>query len=338
MRDPRAASDPVEASAGRAGRLPAAPDRSSRASGARPSGAPEPRRLRTGLAAVLVAGAAGLVGRLPAPVATWVGRRLGDVLFLLVPRRRRLACRNLALAFPEAPAAHRRRLARRSCQHLGLVLVELCALIARRPEDFLARITLDGLEHLDRAMAGYGRVLVVSAHLGNWELLALAHRLTPYSLAIVVRPLDARWLGGLAEEARRRMGAELIDKRDGLPAIRAALQGGRMVGVLLDQNATRREGVFVDFFGRPASTSRALALLAVRTGVPVLPAFARRLPDGRHRISIEPPLLPDRRAPAARAVADLTARCTAAVEAAVRRTPEQWLWVHDRWRTRPPGS
>lgn len=225
---------------------------------------------------------------------------------------------------------------RRSFQHLGATLVELCATLARPLENTLSTITLEGLEHLRRAMEAHGRALVLTAHLGNWELLAAAHRLTGYPLAIVVRPLDSPWLDALADRLRRKAGVELIAKRGALRPVLKALADGRMVGILLDQNASRREGVFVPCFGCPASTSKSLALLAVRTGAPVVPIFIRR--DGRrHRVTIHPPLP----APAAndteQAVVELTARCTETIEAAVREAPEQWLWIHNRWRTRPPG-
>jgi KDO2-lipid IV(A) lauroyltransferase len=110
-----------------------------------------------------------------------------------------------------------------------------------------------------------------------------------------------------------------------------------MVGILLDQNATRREGVFVPFFGHAASTSRSVALLALRTGTPIVPIFIQREGVGRHRVIVEPPLPLPPSNDLERAIVELTALCTQAIEAAVRRTPEQWLWSHDRWRTRPPA-
>jgi KDO2-lipid IV(A) lauroyltransferase len=112
-----------------------------------------------------------------------------------------------------------------------------------------------------------------------------------------------------------------------------------MVGILLDQNAARREGVFVPFFGHAASTSKSLALLALRSGTPIVPAFIRREPGGTHRVSIRPPLpWPDGHRPLETAVVALTARCAEAIEVAIREAPEQWLWMHDRWRTRPPNT
>ncbi len=280
---------------------------------------------------------AAAVGRLPLPVAAWVGRRVGDVAYALFWSRRRLALANLDRVFPERSPAERRRIYRNSCQHLGLVFVELCSLLARPLPRFLERITIDGLEHVKAVMTSHGRALALSAHLGNWEILSAAHRLSPYQLAVVVRPLDSPALNALADAVRNKTGVELIDKRRALRPVLSALGQGRIVGILLDQNASRREGVFVPFFGRPASTSRSIAVLAVRTGTPVLPIFARREPDGRHRVVVLPQLEPLPTNDVEAAVVELTARCTAAIEAAIRETPEQWLWMHNRWRTQPPA-
>lgn len=279
-----------------------------------------------------------VLGHLPAPLAAWVGRRLGDLLYLALPARRRVALANLEHAFPELTPSERRRLGRRACQHLGRVVMELCAMLGRPLDHLLARITVDGREHLDRVMASHGRALMLTGHLGNWEILSAAHRLAPYSLAVVVRPLDAGWLNALAERLRLKTGVELIAKRQALRPVLAALARGGMVAILLDQNASRREGVFVPFFGRQASTSRSLAVLSVRTGVPIVPIFARRVSGDRHRVIIWPPLVPPATNDRDKATAELTAQCTATIEAAIRQAPEQWLWMHGRWRTRPEAG
>jgi KDO2-lipid IV(A) lauroyltransferase len=277
-----------------------------------------------------------VIGRLPDGLAAGLGRRIGDVAFVGLRGRRRLALANLQLAFPTWSERDRRRLARRSFQHLGLLFTELCALSVRSLDRFLERVSVEGLEHLKGTMASHGRALVLTAHLGNWELLTAASRLTDYDLTVVVRPLDVGWLNALAEELRRQAGVELVDKRGALPGVLEALRRGRMVGILLDQNASRREGVFVPFFGHLASTSRAMAVLALRTRTPIVPVFARREAGARHRVVVQPPLeVPARSGP--EALVELSARCTAAIEAAIRQTPDQWLWMHDRWRTRPPA-
>ena len=117
-----------------------------------------------------------------------------------------------------------------------------------------------------------------------------AARLTPYPLSVVVRPLDAPWLDGLAVQIRGRTGVDIIDKREALRPVLRTLAGGGMVGILLDQNTARSEGVFVPFFGRAASTSKGIAVLALRTGTPIVPTFIRRETDGTHRVTIRPAL------------------------------------------------
>jgi len=255
-----------------------------------------------------------------------------------MPGRRRIALSNLGRAYPELPEAERRRLARRAAQHLGMTLVELPRLLTAPLEETLARIRLEGIEHLHAAMRTHGRALVLTAHLSNWEILCAAHRLTEYGLSVVVRPLDAPWLDAVAVKLRRRTGVDVIDKRGALRPVLEALRHGRMVGILMDQNAARREGVFVEFFGHPASTSRSLALLAVRTGAPVVPIFARRAPGTGHTVVIRPALAPPTSNDPDAAVVELTTRCTAEIERAIREAPEQWLWSHDRLRTRPPSD
>ena len=142
----------------------------------------------------------------------------------------------------------------------------------------------------------------------------------------------------MSARLRRRSGVEVIGKRGALRPVLEALRRGRHVGILMDQNAARRESVFVDFFGRPASTSRSIAVLATRTGAPIVPIFAYRCPDGGHRVVVRTALPPPASHDADAAVVELTARCTAEIERAIRHDPEQWLWSHDRWRTRPPRN
>jgi KDO2-lipid IV(A) lauroyltransferase len=242
---------------------------------------------------------------------------------------------NLAVAFPDLSSAQRLQLARRTWQHLGMTLVELARFLARPLDATLAEITIEGREHLQPVMQAHGRALMLTAHLGNWEYLAACHHLLGHPLAIVVRPLDSPALDEIAVAVRRKTGAELIAKRGALRPVLEALRRGGMVGILLDQNATRREGVFVPFFGRAASTSRSMALLALRTGTPIVPIFIQREGVARHRVVIEPALPVPTSNDIEQSIVELTARCSLAIEAAIRRAPEQWLWSHDRWRTRP---
>ena len=273
-----------------------------------------------------------LLAHLPARAGLWGGRRLGDLAWLALPRRRAVTRENLARAFgTERPPAELRRLARRSFEHLGMNLVEACVLVFRPPSVLVSRVDIVGLAHLEKASAEGKGVLLLSAHLGNWELLAPARALTAFELSVVVRPLDDPLLDRIVERFRRRSGVDLIAKRRALREIFDALRRGRMVGVLLDQNSSRGEGVFAPFFGIPASTSKGLAVISLRTGAPVVPVFIRRAADGRHRVECEAALP----FPAEGDVVGYTAAFNRAIEAAIRRAPEQWFWMHERWRTRP---
>lgn len=273
-----------------------------------------------------------VLAHLPSEMGLAVGRRLGDVLWWLLPRRRRLTLDNLSRSFgQDASPAELRRLGRRSFEHVGMNLVEACRYFLRPTDVMLSRVRMEGGEHLRTAAAQGRGVLILTAHYGNWELLAAAHGLSGLPLSIVARPLDHPLLDDLAARFRRRSGAELIIKRQAVREVLQALRRQRMVGILLDQNATRAEGVFVPFFGVLASTSKGLAVLALRTGAPVVPIVLRRDPDGRHCMDVGAPVPP----PPDGDVVTYTAMFNQVLEATIRRAPEQWLWMHARWRTRP---
>ncbi|HXJ79032.1 MAG TPA: lysophospholipid acyltransferase family protein [Candidatus Methylomirabilis sp.] len=291
------------------------------------------------LGSILAAGGLGLflpfgwlLAHLPARLGLWVGQRVGDILWLTLPGRRAVAMDNIRRAFgSERSEAQLAELGRRSFEHLGMNLVEACVFFFRHPSVLLSRVDLGDPEPFQAAVARGKGVLALSAHYGNWELLAAVSALSVYPLSVVMRPLDDPFVNWLIERFRRRSGVELIAKRQALPAMRDALRQGRIVGVLLDQNASRTEGVFVPFFGRPASTSRALAILSLRTGAPVVPIFIRRSEGGRHCVWADPAIP----APDTGDVADYTAAFNRSIEAAIRRAPEQWFWLHRRWKTEP---
>jgi KDO2-lipid IV(A) lauroyltransferase len=268
---------------------------------------------------------------LPARVGLWVGARLGDLAWAALPRRRTVALENLTRAFPERPAPELARVGRDSFRHLGMNFVESCVFYFRPPARLLSRVSIEGLSHFEAADAQGRGMLLLTAHYGNWELLAASHALARFPLSVVMRPLDSPAFEPILERFRLRSGVELITKRRALTDIVDALRRRRMVGILLDQNASRREGVFVPFFGVPASTSKGMALIALRTGAPVLPVFIRRRPDGRHVVHAGAPVP----VPSDGDVVAFTRAFNEAIEAAIRRAPEQWFWLHRRWKTRP---
>jgi KDO2-lipid IV(A) lauroyltransferase len=244
---------------------------------------------------------------------------------------------NLERAFGSGldPAA-RRAVARANFRHLGVTALECCRLFFGPPAAMVQRVRLEGVEHIKSALAEGRGALYLTAHFGNWELLAAAHMLTGLApLSVVIRPLDNPFLDRLVSRGRERGQVRLIPKRAALRGVRVVLGRGECVGILLDQHAGR-QGVFVPFFGALASTSRSLAVLALKTGAPVVPAFIHRLPDGDHQVTLEPALELVRTGQRDRDVEVNTARFTEVIERHVRTHPEQWFWVHRRWKTPPP--
>lgn len=291
------------------------------------------RSVLTAIGLALLLPPAWVTAHFPLRTALWLGRRLGDLAWMILTQRRAVALENLARVFEgKRSGADLRRLGRRSFQHLGMNLVESCIFFFRPPSVLLSRLELAGVEHLDQAAGRSSKgALVLTAHYGNWELLTAFQMLSHLSFSIVVRPLDDPIMDRVVERFRRRSGVELISKRRGLGEILDALRRGGVVVILLDQNASRSEGVFAPFFGIPASTSKSLAVISLRTGAPVVPIFIRRLPDGRHRVEVEPEIPP----PADRSVASYTAAFNRSIEEIIGKAPEQWFWMHRRWRTRP---
>ena len=203
-------------------------------------------------------------------------------------------------------------------------------------EETLAGIRVDGLEHLRSAMEQHGRALLLTAHLGNWEL-SRRRRLTGYPLSVVLRPLDAPWLDRLIARSRAPQGGvELIDKRAALRPVLRALRRGPWWGSSWIRTPPDAKGSSCRSSGvRPAPRGAWPCWRSART--PIVPAFIRREADGTHRVVLEPALTAPPPGDLEMAIVALTARCTEAIERAVRETPDQWLWMHDRWRTRPPA-
>jgi Kdo2-lipid IVA lauroyltransferase/acyltransferase len=297
---------------------------------------PAPVRWGQQTAAVLAGVIGRAAGRLPPRVAVGLGAGLGELGYLALAGRRRVALANLETAFgPALAATDRRALARANFRHLGITALECCRLFFGRPGLMLDQVRIEGVEHIKAALADERGAFYLTGHFGNWELLAAAHMLAGLPpLNVVIRPLDNPYLDRLVARGRTRGQLRLISKKAAVDGVRAALGRGECVGILLDQNAGR-EGVFVPFFGRPASTSRSLAVLALKTGAPVVPAFIHRLPDGGHRVTLEPAIPLARTGQRERDVIANTARFTEAIERQVRAYPEQWFWVHRRWKTQP---
>jgi Kdo2-lipid IVA lauroyltransferase/acyltransferase len=289
-------------------------------------------RAREGALLALISLLGGAVRMLPRGAALSLGRGLGAAGYLLVGGRRRLALDNIRRAFPAMGPREARAIARASFAGLGMNAVEFL-LLPRLDAAGVARLMqIDGEEHLREALARGKGVLLLTGHFGNWDLLGVALAQRGFPLTVLSKVSRSGAVNRLWMGTRERAGVRILTGRNIMRSILGELRKGGVVGFVLDQNALRKDGVFVPFFGRPACTLSALAVLAARTGAPVVPLSTWR-EGGRHRAVIEPALPPP--PPGEEGVVERTAAYTRWTEQVIRRRPAQWTWLHDRWRTRP---
>jgi KDO2-lipid IV(A) lauroyltransferase len=283
---------------------------------------------------LLFAGATGLGIRLGPAAADRLGSWAGDVAYHVLRVRRDVVEEQIRLAFPDRDAAWVRATAAACYRHLGREALAMLRLAGMTKAGIVERTCVEGIEQLERALAAARGAVVVTGHLGNWEIgaAALVARGIPIDgIAQMQRnPLVNRAI----LEARARLGLRVFDRRGAIRRSLEALREGRVPGFVADQDA-RRAGIFVPFFGRLASTSPGPALVAIRADVPLFMGIALRQPDGRYEVRLEE-VETDRSGPRDAAVERLTAAFTARLEAAVREAPDQYFWLHRRWKTRPP--
>jgi KDO2-lipid IV(A) lauroyltransferase len=282
------------------------------------------------------------VALLPESAATRFGRGAARLYFRLARSRARILRENLTRAFPEKSASEIRRLARECAGNLGAAFMEFLESSRLTREDILTRVALAGEEHFAAARARGKGVFLLSAHFGSWELGAIRAGLISEPISSVVRPLDNPLLERELAERRTRLGNRVIAKKDAAREILRAIRNQETVAILVDQNVLAEEAVFVPFFGRPAATTPSLALFQLKTDAAVVPVFTWPLGGGRYRLQFEKPILAeefgsvgDRREERVRKA---TERYMAETEKAVRGDPAAWLWMHNRWRTRPEAG
>jgi KDO2-lipid IV(A) lauroyltransferase len=282
---------------------------------------------------------AGLLAVLPRRTAARCGGVLVRLYLRLAHSRRAILVENLRRAFPEEGAAEIERLARGSAVSVGAAFVEFLQVSGMSEAEIRDRIRVSGSEHLLAARERERGVFLLSAHFGGWELGAIRAGLIGEAIAPVVRPLDNPHLEAELARRRTRFGNRLIAKRDAARDILRAIRSKQTVAILVDQNVLAREAVFVPFFGRLAATTPALALFQLKTDAPVVPAFVWPEGGGRYVLELGAPIFAEEfRAPGRdrdQAVLCATARYMEVTEAVIRRKPEAWFWMHNRWRTRP---
>jgi KDO2-lipid IV(A) lauroyltransferase len=277
----------------------------------------------------------GVLRFMPMTMVRLCGGALGRMVSAVDLFHRRIALENLAQAFPSRSLAERRMVARAMFAHFGSLLLELMKFGTLRDEEIVARVELDGEDHVRQAYR-YGRgVLFFTGHFGYWEMLAIAFSLRVAPVSVLARPLDNPYLHAMLERIRTRSGNSVIYRQGAVRKVLRELEANHGVAFLIDQHM-HSDAVFVDFFNRPAATTSALAALALRTGAPVIPTFALPLPGGRYRLVFERPVPPPRdQGP--NAIREFTQRCTDVLEMYVRRDPHLWLWMHRRWRDAEPA-
>ena len=272
-----------------------------------------------------------VVGVLPWSFTRWAGWALGQAFYLFDYSHRRLAITNLQAAFPTRKPAECRALARSTFHHFGRLATDLLKFRTLSPNAMLDLIEVSGAEHVEEARAHGKGILFLTGHFGSWEIQALAHALKFGSMSVMARALDNPHVHQFLECIRVSTGNAVIYRRGALRRVFRTLQQNGAVGILIDQHVQSRDAVYVKFFKRSVATTSALAVLAARTGAPVIPLFALPLNNGRYRLVYEPAVVPpENETP--EALRAFTQRCTDVLETYVRRHPSLWLWMHRRWR------
>ena len=279
------------------------------------------------------------LGTLPRGLARWVGAEIGAIAFGLLGRLRRVGLRNLELAYPEWAPEQRIATLRLVYRNLGWLLAEFCLMGRYTREQSSEFIEYDGLEHYLAARERGKGVLVLTGHLGAWELSSFYHSLVGFPMGLVIRRLDNPLVDEFVNRIRCLRGNRVIHKDDFARGLISAMRAGETVGILMDTNMTPPQGSFVPFFGVPACTASGMARVALKTDAAVLPGFL--LWDevrNKYVLRFGPRIGLVRTGDLAADVLANTAEFAATTERYIRANPEQWLWMHRRWKTRPAGE
>ncbi len=283
---------------------------------------------------LLLKGMSRSVAGRPLPAALAFGRRLGWIYGSVIRYHRRDAIDALTRAFPEKPPAEILALVDRMYAHLGMNAAEILRLAGGEVEEAKSRIAVEGESIVRQALERGKGAMILTAHLGNWDLLGMFTIMKGYPLTIISKDLKHKALNEMWMDLRKQQGVNIVPAhRSARPAL-ATLKRNELLGFILDQNRPRGSGIFVDFFGRPACTSPGLAVLAAQAQAPVVPVFIHRTLDGNHALVVRPALEPppDREEETIRRA---TQQYTKIIEDEIRMYPDQWIWLHRRWRTQP---
>lgn len=279
------------------------------------------------------------LGRLPRSVARALVGLLTATLYRVLGRLRRVGQRNLELALPETSSTERQRILRTLFRNLGWHMVEFSRMSRYTPKNTQNKIRTEGLEHYLAAQARGKGVLVLTGHLGTWELSSFYHSLMGHPMGMVIRRLDNRLLDEYVNGIRCLHGNRVLHKDDFARGLLTAMRQGQTVGILMDTNMTPPQGVFVKFFGIEACTASGLARVALKTGAAVLPGFCLwEEYEQQYVLRFGPELHLEQTGNIDQDILSATQQCNDVLESWIRRYPEQWLWIHRRWKTRPAGQ
>lgn len=279
------------------------------------------------------------LSHLPLPAAMGVGRGIARLAYLLAGRLRRTGQTNLALAFPEKTEEERSAILRGCFRSLGRELGFFSKFSTANPEKLRSYFNTTGLERFEKAKSESHGLILFTGHLGAWELTSFGLSLIGHPLSFLVRRLDNPKVEQMVDRARTRFGNRTIDKLSAARGMVKILRSGEVLGLLIDLNTLDDEAIFVDFFGVPASTNFMVAKLALRNNTPIVPIFAPwDEMQKKFSLMIEPVIHPQGTGDEEADIRRLTTQLSQVVEDAIRRFPDQWLWIHRRWKTRPPGE
>jgi Kdo2-lipid IVA lauroyltransferase/acyltransferase len=297
--------------------------------------------VRSYIVYVLVTSVLALFRHIPRGLGTPILDFLANLTYFADVKHRRIARTNLIIAFPEIRDGEIRRITRKSFQNTARNLLEISRLPLLTKESISSLVAYDpdrGLNNYRKALAMGKGILYMTGHFSAWELLPTAHALNGYPLSFITRPLDEPQLEQYLHRMRQASGNRVIPKRNSARHILEAIKGRGGVGILMDQNTDPQEGIFVDFFGVPASTTTSMALFALRTEAPIIPGYLSPMRNGRYTIVFRPPIEVVRTGDRNRDIEINTRRFNEVIEEIVREQPEAWLWGHKRWSYQPPGN
>ena len=278
------------------------------------------------------------MARIPHKRIATIGRVLGILIYVIDVRHRRIVRRNLKFVYPEWPFERVTKKSKRIFQNLGITILEICQMMCFSGHDILDRVNIKGEEYLLNAMRNQKGVILVSVHLGNWEMVPLFWPLyfkTP--ITVVARQIQNKIINQWIHRLRTQFGSQVIYKDEALPEMTRTLRQGKILAILIDQGIKSSLGIKIKFFNKYVTATPSAALLAMRCKSPVLPGFCIRNTDGTFTVTLEPPLIIRRTGNLDADLKTNTQTMTDAIEKIVRKYPEQWFWVHKRWRKYYPN-